>query len=196
MDLEDLPLRLKKAGRTQAELARYLGLDPSSLTKTIKGERRLKADELVKIGEFFGEEAEMSFHSVEEFRRRSPARRIPVFGYIAPGQPDRIIFSVARAIDFVDPPEFWNGAGELVGVRVPGAEMAPRLFPGETVFAQLGLPPVEGKDCVLEFSDGTAVVRTFLRLKDGHAFVRKWDDDKEIPLPATGLALHAVVWRR
>lgn len=197
--IADLPERLRAAGRTQSDLARYLGLDPSSLTKTIKGDRQLKAAELAKINAFFGEEAEVSFHSVEDFgqRRRSPARRIPVFGYPAPDNRERVVFSVARAIDYIEPPPLWNGVGDLVAVRVSGETMQPRLFAGELVFAQLGLPPSERADCVIEFHDGTAAVKTYLRERDGVVFLRQWDSDDEIREPGASVkALHAVVWRR
>lgn len=75
--------------------------------------------------------------------------------------------------------------------------MQPRLFAGEIVFAQLGLPPAERADCVVEFYDGTAMVKTYLRERDGTLFLRHWDPAEEVRVPGVQVkARHAVVWRR
>ena len=70
---------MRRARRTQADLARHLNLDPSSLTKTIRGDRRLKADELVAIEAFFdGAENEQGVREPPRAFRRST--KIPVYG--------------------------------------------------------------------------------------------------------------------
>ena len=49
MEPKDIPGALDAIGKTRADLARFLKLDPSSLTKTINGRRRLLAVELSRI---------------------------------------------------------------------------------------------------------------------------------------------------
>ena len=68
MKLDEIPARLRQKGRSQSDLARHLQLDPSSLTKTIKGERRLKADELLKIEAFFEGKMSSSTHGSRPFQ--------------------------------------------------------------------------------------------------------------------------------
>lgn len=51
-----LKLALKRAQRTQRELAAYLGLDPAAVNRLIGGQRELKARELQKIREFFNDD--------------------------------------------------------------------------------------------------------------------------------------------
>ncbi|PIB96491.1 S24 family peptidase [Caulobacter sp. X] len=200
MDISDLPQRLERAGFNQAALARFMGLDPASLSKTIKGQRQLKAHEWAKIEEFFasngGGETEGSVTAMAP-RRRTPQSRIPVYGYAATGDDDRIAFAAGQVVDWLDPPPTWNGTGDLIAIRVLGDSMEPRLFTGEMVLAQVGLPPARDRDCIVEFLDGTALVKTYQGQKDGHVFLRQFNPDKQVALQATQVkALHAIIWRR
>ncbi len=198
MNPGDLPSRLKRAGRSQAELARHLRLDPSSLTKTIKGQRVLKADEMMAIEAFF-ESAPSDPNAPIDLasRRRSGQRRIPVYGYAAAGGDDRIAYADGRVIEWIDPPPLWSGAGDLIAVRVVGVSMEPRLFEGEMVVAQLALPPARNRDCLIEMQDGSALVKTYATQKDGFVFCHQWNPDKEVRLKTDDVkALHAIIWRR
>lgn len=200
MDVADLPERLRRAGLNQAALARFIPLDPSSLTKTIKGERQLKANELLRIEEFFatnGEGDREASITPMAPRRKAPQARISIFGYRPTGASDRVSLDPAHVVDWIDPPPTWNGAGDLIGIRVPGDDMEPRLFAGEMVIAQLGLPPTRDRDCIIEFTDGTATVKTYRGQKDGQVFAHQFQPDQQVALAATKVkAIHAVIWRR
>jgi phage repressor protein C with HTH and peptisase S24 domain len=188
---EDIPDRLSRAGRTQSDLARHLQLDPSSLTKTIKGQRRLKADELLKIEEFF--EGEPPFSASV----KRPQRRIPVYGYAAAGGEERIAYNAGSIIDFIDPPPLWNGAGDLVGLRILGDSMVPRLFEGELVIAQINLPPLRHQDCVIEMSDGSALVKTYKTATTKSIEAEQWNPQKPVVVDRARVkAVHAIIWRR
>lgn len=192
VDPKDIPERLRRAGRRQSDLARYLSLDPSSLTKTIKGDRRLKADELVKIEEFFGDEP-----APTSTASRRPQRRIPVYGYAAAGGDERIAFNSGNIIDFIDPPPLWNGAGDLVALRVLGDSMTPRLFEGEMVVAQVNLPPLRGQDCVIEMNDGSALVKTYRGIKGRVIEAEQWNPQQAVIVDKErAKAVHAIIWRR
>lgn len=190
----DIPERLRQHGRNQSELARYLRLDPSSLTKTIKGKRKLTADELQQIEQFFlgVEPAAVDRGPV---RRRGQGLRIPVYGYAAAGGDDRIAYADDRVLDFLDPPPFWNGSGDLVYVRVVGESMEPRIFSGEVVPVRLNLPPGRGDDCLIEFTDGTAVVKTYQHRRDGRVFAHQYNPDKGVDFDAMHVAALHTVWR-
>jgi transcriptional regulator with XRE-family HTH domain len=49
---------LTRAGKSQRDLAKFMDLDPSSLTHAFKGRRRLQLDEAQKIASFVGEQVE------------------------------------------------------------------------------------------------------------------------------------------
>ena len=195
VDVSNLPERLRRAGRTQAELARHLKLDPSSLTKTIKGERRLQAEEMLGIEEFFAGLAAGGLR--EEGRPFRRGARIPLYGHAAAGGRDRVAVNEGRISDWIDPPPFWSGAGELIGVRVIGESMEPRLFQGELVIAQLHLPPMRDQDCLVELHDGSALVKTYETRRGGVIICRQWNPKAEVRTPeAEVAAVHAIIWRR
>ena len=197
VDPKDIPDRLRRAGRNQSELARFLALDPSSLTKTIKGTRALKVDELNKIEQFFeGDGYEVPVISTAT---RRPQRRIPIYGYAAGGGggEERIAFNSGGIIDFIEPPPLWNGAGDLMGIRILGDSMVPRLFEGEMVIAQVNLPPLRGQDAVIEMTDGSALVKTYRGSTARVIEAEQWNPQKPLTVDKERVrAVHAVVWRR
>lgn len=82
---------LTKAGKNQSDLARYLGYDPSTVSRMLSGERRLKADEISKIADFFG----LTPYGPEQQNHPQAVQpaaviqgRVPVVGIISPGRWD------------------------------------------------------------------------------------------------------------
>lgn len=194
VDPKDIPDRLSRAGRNQSELARFLSLDPSSLTKTIKGSRQLKASELLKIEEFFGSDG---YEAPISTASRRPQKRIPIYGYAAGGGEEYIAFNAGQIIDFMEPPPLWNGAGDLVGLRILGESMVPRLFAGELVIAQLNLPPLRGQDCIIEMTDGSALVKTYRSATQRTIETEQWNPPKPVNVDRARIkGVHAVIWRR
>lgn len=198
MEITEIPARLRQLKRSQADLARHLDLDPSSLTKTIKGERRLRADELIKIEQFFGEtfDRDNVVESLSERRRTAP-KRIPVYGYAAAGGSERIAMNPGQVIDWVEAPPLWNGVGDLAVIRIIGDSMEPRYFAGEAVTARLGLPPARGQDCLIEFNDGSGLIKSYRGQRDGFVFAWQYNppngETNEVRYDGASVkALHAV----
>jgi len=195
MDPKDIPEELKRVGKKQADLARFMPLDPSSLTKLIKGERSMKVPELRRLEEFFS--AANGGEPVERLasRRAEAQARIPLFG-VPHGDDGAVLFTSGREADWISPPIVAPANVELVAVRVPGDQMEPRMFQGEIVVAQVRMPPARDRDCVVEFTDGTAIVRTFKGLRDGRVHLELYHPASNIHVDATKVrALHAVLAR-
>lgn len=194
MLLRDIPERLKLMRSRQADLARHLSLDPSSLTKTIKGSRRVTPVELAKMETFFGERLEVSNQAPISARRRMAPAKVPVYGYAAGGE-DRIAYADDRIIDYLDAPPFWNGTGELIYVRLPGDSMEPRYFSGEILPVRMNLPPAKGQDCLLLFNDSTALVKTYQGQRDGKVFARQYNIEKELMFEGASVQSMHAIWR-
>lgn len=65
------------------------------------------------------------------------------------------------------------------------------------MIAQLNLPPGRDQDCLVEFNDGSAVVKTYVAQRDGAVFCRQWNPDSEVRYIGSAVkAVHAIVWRR
>ncbi|ODT88131.1 MAG: hypothetical protein ABS78_09575 [Phenylobacterium sp. SCN 70-31] len=197
MELKDIPGRLKASNRTQADLARHLDLDPSSLTKTIKGLRNVQAAEVVKIEEFFGEKLTVVAAETRLIgsRRAATGRRVPVFGYLAKDTLDQISLGEDHVLEWREPPPYWSGAGELMYVRIIGDVMEPRYFDGELVPIRYGVPPAKGEDCLVEYKDGGATVRRYGGRASTMVLLGQYHPPTEQKIDATKVkALHAV-WR-
>lgn len=183
--------------RSQADLARHLDLDPSSLVKTIKGRRRVQPAEVIKIEEFFGEKLSLTTSATAPIapRRRTTPHRIPVYGYAAAGGEDRIAYTDNQVIDWLEPPPFWKGGEDLAYIRLVGESMEPRYFSGEIVPIRLNLPPAKGQDCLLEFNDDTALVKTYQGQRDGKVFAEQYNERRTMSFEASTVRALHTVWK-
>lgn len=195
MEISDIPGRLRQMNRSQADLARHLSLDPSSLTKTIKGDRRVQPAEVVQIEQFFGEKLSVAVTAPVQIRRRATPTKIPVYGYAAGGDDDRIAYADDHVIDYLDPPPFWRGGDDLAYVRLTGESMEPRYFSGEVVPVRLNLPPAKGQDCLIEFTDSTALVKNYQGRRDGRIFAEQYNERKTLDFLATTVRALHTIWK-
>lgn len=195
MEISDIPGRLRQMRRSQADLARHLNLDPSSLTKTIKGDRRVQPAEVVEIERFFGEKLSVSVTAPTAPRKRPVTHKIPVYGYAAAGDDDRIAYADNHIIDYLDPPPFWRGGDDLAYVRLTGESMWPRYFSGEVVPVRLNLPPAKGQDCLIEFNDNTALVKNYQGRRDGRIFAEQYNERKTLDFDATTVRTLHTIWK-
>lgn len=186
---DDIKARLRAAGRTQNDLADKLNMSATALSRIIKDQRKdVGAKEIQAI--------EAALLELEGATPR-PAGLIPLLGYAAAGGDDRISWSFDHAIDWVQAPPVRDGSRDIVGIRISGDSMEPRLFSGETIYVGLGLQPARGGDSVIEFVDGTALVKSYNGRRDGYVFARQYNPDKELRFNETAIrAVHAVIWRR
>lgn len=196
MKLQDVPTRLRTSGMSQAKFSReVLDLDPSSFVKTMKGDRRLQEHERRAIESYFGEPLVADTSETPAVLRRPRQTRIPVYGYAAAGGEDRIAFAEDQVLDWFDPPPFWSGGGDLIYVRIIGESMYPRIRSGEVVPVRLNFPPARGDDCLLEFTDNSAVVKTFEAERDGKVFARQYNPDSQVSFDATSVRKRHTIWR-
>jgi len=183
----EIRARLQQAGQTQLALARAIGKSKDSVSRLLKGQRNLDFDEAQQIRAFFGDVDQGA---------GSATQQVPVFGVPTPGGPDRFSLSADQAMERIELP---NGLtrGETIAVRLPSDDMAPRLFSGEIVIVARGIPPARNGDCLVELKDGSGLIKQFVGQKEGLVFLRHFNPDEEIRIPALQVrALHAVAYRR
>jgi hypothetical protein len=195
MELADIPARLRARNLSQASLARHLGLDPSSLVKTIKGQRKVQAAEVVAIEEFLGEPLEIGApqHRLPRAIRAAEPRKVPVYGYAAAGGEDHVSFAEDRILEWRELPPFWSGGDDLIYVRIIGDSMEPRYFSGEIVPVRLNVPPAKGRDCLVQFYDNTVLIKTYAGMAQTTVLLRQYNPATELKIDGSKVRqLHAV----
>ncbi|QYC10587.1 S24 family peptidase [Brevundimonas nasdae] len=186
MKPEEIRSRLRATGRSQAALGRHIGASKDSMSRLMTGQRRLQAVEVERIKEFFAEDAPAG-----------PAYdTLDVYGYVQAGGDDLVSLADGQVIDRIEVPAGLV-RGSAIGIRVVGDSMEPRLFSGETVIVGLNMPPQRDRDCVVEFRDGSAIVKQYKGQRDGTVFLHQYNPDKEVRIDASKVkAIHAVLYRR
>jgi phage repressor protein C with HTH and peptisase S24 domain len=184
---------LQRAGRTQRELARALDLDPAAVSRIIKGERRLLADELTRILDFLGPEAAAAAGAPalepargsgaaawyeargSEVRGPAPARQdfaalpkdVPVLGSTVGGATGDFEMN-GETVDWVRrPPGIANTRGAFA-LYVQGESMVPWRKPGDLVYVNPARPARPGDHVVIELKAAggdprPAFVKLYLR---------------------------------
>lgn len=187
---EDWRKRLDAVGRKDADLARRINKTPTALSRIMTGQRKdLRQSEIDGIEQ-----------AIAEFEGKSerPPGLIPLLGYAAAGGDDHIVWNVDQPLDWVEAPPIRAGsATEVVAVRVHGDSMEPRLFSGETIYIGLNLAPARNGDAVIEFKDGSALVKSYAGRRDDRLYAQQYNPSKLLDWPATKVrGVHAVLWRR
>lgn len=184
---EEIKARLERSGKKQTALARHLNRSVHAVNRLVNSSRELLPSEVAEIEAFFGEGAPPP---------PPPVVRVPVYGYAAASDGDRVALGSEQVLDYIELP---NGLakGDVIAIRVAGDSMEPRLFSGETVIVSLNVAPSRYGDCVVELRDGTGLVKQYRGSRDGYIFLHQYNPDREIRLRADEVrAIHAVQLRR
>lgn len=178
--------RLTRTGRSRSALGRHLGKDIHYVRRLIE-KPELTPSLAAQIEDFFA----------DEVAPLEPATiRVPVFGYAAEGGDERISLANDHVLDEIEIP-LGLIRGDAFGVRVSGDSMEPRLFSGETVIVARKVAPARFGDCVVEFRDGTALVKQYRGQRDGKVFLYQFNPEREFPVEgALVKSIHAVAYRR
>jgi phage repressor protein C with HTH and peptisase S24 domain len=180
MDANWFQQALERVGATQADLARYLRLAPSAVSRMLKGDRQMKQLETVQIASFLRlSPEEVLRHAVTE--TAEPTRPEPLRS--GRGRPPAAAppAGLPRASDLIPIRSAGRGGGEqamfledgpigytvrpsnLAGVRAAyaiymvGDSMEPRYEPGWLLHVNPFKPPTRGRDVVV-YKKGQAVL--------------------------------------
>lgn len=190
----DVAERLKGVERgAQSRLAKALKIDPSYFSRKLKSRTDLTMREQRQVEAFFALEPEAEFVSdtaIETVR----SGRLKVFGYAATSDGDRIAIASDRVLDMLQLPAGLDLDPEEYFVVLPiGSSMEPRIFAGEPQVVRRGYPPARDKKCLIEFSDGTAVIKAYRGQKDGRVFAEQYNPAKVVDFDASSVkAIHAI----
>lgn len=197
-DLLDWPTiskRLADAPRgAKARLAEALSMDRSQLARELrKGAGFPKADQAKVISAFLETGAAEPAPVQRPAARATDPMRVPLYGFAAASAGERFAFNDGQILDWIDLPRGMTLRGEFFVVQAIGSSMEPRIWPGERKLVQRGVPPGRDQDAVIEFRDGTAVLKTYVRERDGFVFAQQYNPAQELRYRATDVAaIHAI----
>ena len=194
MTPEEIKRLLIETGQTQRQLATALDLDPSAVTRLLKGQRRLRLDEAPKVRAFLGlpvAEADVAAVAPNVRRRlvgRQPdidsaAMDLPVYAS-AQGGPEGMIID-QEPIEWTRRPPALAGVMNAFAFYVVGDSMWPRFRQGERLLVHPRRPPRPGQDVlvILRSADGAefnALVKTLKASSEEAIVLEQFNPRKEL----------------
>lgn len=201
MDASWLKEQFRRTGRSQADLARHLGIQPPMVSKMVRGERKIQAVELDRMRAFFGVTIAESttVKMVEKNKRlllggfvdpeisaplRSDMQRdLPVLGSVSGGKGG--LQMNGNAVDYVRRPPRLVGRTDVFALYVEDTSMVPAYKPGALVIVEKARPPAPGDDVVIEVmedGDQRALIKNLVFLNHKIVRLQQYNPAKEIEI--------------
>ncbi|MBR2343016.1 MAG: helix-turn-helix domain-containing protein [Clostridia bacterium] len=121
-------LRLSR-GWTQAELAKFMNIAPSTIAMYERGEREPSIEMLCRFADIFN----VDMNALYGKRPASPVK-IPVLGYVAAGIP---IEAITDVLDYEEiSPDMVKDGSEYFALRIKGDSMEPKISDGDVVIVR------------------------------------------------------------
>ena len=205
---------LDKAGASQADLARHLGLAPSAVSRMLKGERQMKLLEAVQTAAFLGvSQEEVLRHagdesatppSTEPGRRGRPPRAASAFPAIrqdalpirsaARGGNDQEMFLGDGPIGYTPRPSNLSGVRDAYAIYMIGDSMEPRYIQGWLLHVNPFKPPTRGRDVVVYKKNQAVLIKQFVGWNDDVLVLHQLNPDETLRIPRDEVAeCHLVV---
>lgn len=164
-------LRLER-GRTQGEIADYLGTTKQNISYYERMDKMPPADICQRLADFFLVSVDYLIGRTDDPKavevKPKGGVRIPVLGRVAAGIPTDAITEI---IDYEDIPEQLAKTGEFFGLRIRGDSMSPRIVNGDTVIVRRQESADDG-DIVIALVNGhDGVCKRLKRFHGGIALI-------------------------
>ena len=195
---------LERAGSTQADLARHLGLPPSAISRMVSGARQMKLLEAVQIATFLGVsqeevlrragDASTAGSASEPGRRGRPPGRTSPF-VPAARQDSMPIRSAARGgveqqmfledgpIGYTPRPSNLAGVRDAYAIYMIGDSMQPRYEQGWLLHINPFKPPTRGRDVVVYKKGQAVLIKQFVGWSDDALVLRQLNPEQTLRIP-------------
>lgn len=189
MDGPTIKRLLRESGRKQRDLATALDVDPSAITRLLRGERRLRLDEAPKVEAFFGRarpspNVEPRPGDGAEDPDLAP-RNLPVYASAQGGETGMVI--TYEPIEYMRRPQNLEGVLDAFAFYVVGDSMSPRFRHGERLLVHPKRPPRPGEDVLLILKGGgeadfNAMVKTYVGQSRSAVTVSQYNPPREFEI--------------
>lgn len=211
MSVKWIATQLAAVGKTQADLARALEINPSAVSRLLKGERMLKTAEIPQVAallEVTGETLLRGLREPDGGGARLDVQNKPA-RYSEPTSTNSELIPIRSAGRGSDHQEMFledgpvghtRRPGSLQGVRqayaiyMPGDSMSPRYEPGWLLFVNPFKPARQGRDVVVEKKDGAVLIKTLGRRTGGKVALHSVNKDyADIEIPESEIShIHVI----
>lgn len=187
----------KTLGLTQEGMAEIAGCTAQYIGQLERGERRIKTDFITDLVKNLHAQGYTSVRPSDFLEGENPAtysfaQTAPVYGQPSGASGSSMSLNDRSVVDHA--PVRPNMGNEGFFMIVIGDSMEPRYEQGERIAVNRTLPPKKGKDCVIEFIDGTAVLRRFLSMNEKTLACEQLNPQKKLTYSmAEVTAVYAVV---
>lgn len=159
-------LRMKK-GLSQAQLAKILNIDRTTINKYESGQSR-PIRYINKLADLFGVSADyiLGLDDKNGKEQDPPPKsvKIPVLGYAAAGIP---IEANTDIEDYEEIPAEMAEKGEYFALKVKGYSMAPRFLPGDIAIVKVQENCSDGDLCIVQIGGGEAAMKQVYKKANG-----------------------------
>jgi hypothetical protein len=212
---------LNRIGASQADLARYLRLAPSAISRMLKGERQMKLSEAVQVAAFLqvsqeevlrhaGDAPSLQSDDTRPRRRGRPPRR----SELAPPRPfpptvpqgDMIPIRstgwsgseqqkfLEDGVGYTPRPANLAGVRAAYAIYMVGDTLAPRYEEGWLLHIHPFKPPTRGRDVVVTKTDQTVMIKQFVGWETDKLVMRQLNPEETLSIPRDEVsACHLIV---
>ena len=151
---------------TQAELAKKLGVAPSTVGMYERGQREPDFETLEKIANCFSVNMNtlLGKENETDIASGSLGIKIPVLGKVAAGIP---ITAVENILDYEEISSEMASSGEYVALKIQGSSMEPRMYEGDVVIVRVQSSVEHGEVAVVMVDGSEATVKKVQFLSNG-----------------------------
>ena len=143
---------------TQAELAKKLGVAPSTVGMYERGQREPDFETLEKIANCFSVNMNtlLGKENETDIASGSLGIKIPVLGKVAAGIP---ITAVENILDYEEISSEMAASGDYVALKIQGSSMEPRMYEGDVVIVRVQSNVEHGEVAVVMVDGSEATVK-------------------------------------
>jgi len=200
---------LNKPGKTQRDLAKAMGIDATGVNRMLKGQRKIKADELSAIYAYLESPDEsvskpLGEPAVVDNTQQSVAletigrvesvpgtksfleqpRDLPILGSVRAGAVG-FFLDQGEVQGMARRPPVLQGVKGAFAVYVRDESMFPAFRPGWIVHIHPTRPVKPGDSVVIEQTDGQAFLKDLVRRTAKEVICRQWNPAQEVKYPAS-----------
>ena len=152
---------------TQGELAKKLGVAPSTVGMYERGQREPDFETLEKIADYFKVNMNTLLGKGDALDRVGNSivgTKIPVLGKVAAGIP---ITAVENILDYEEISSEMAASGDYVALKIQGSSMEPRMYDGDVVIVRVQSTVEHGEIAVVMVDGSEATVKKVQFLSNG-----------------------------